>query len=125
MLLLTPNQILGINNVRVQRIVSALRSLVERFITSDSASAEYDVAPLDTAAVNRHIAYLDEVIRDYAGVVTADGYDRGLTIPAHTHLGAVVPPESLGESQSIEPTWNQPAGIIPDVPDVPSGIPSP
>ena len=124
-LLLTQNQMLSMVNVRGQRVVQALRNLAERMLSSDSAKQEYDIQLTDQEAIEAHIGYCTEVIADYIGVVSGEEFTRGLEIPAHTHLGTVVPPESMGESTSFEPSAEAHESVsVPDVSDVPSKVPA-
>lgn len=125
-LVMTPNQILSLGNVRVSRALSAFRSLCMILLMSDSAIQEYDIQVALENSVKKQFDYLGEVLADYIGVVSdSDDFDRGLYIPAHTHLGVVVPPESMGEAHTYEPSPTRPAGAIPDVADIPSSVPTP
>jgi hypothetical protein len=124
-LLVTQNQMLSMVNVRGQRVVQALRNLAERLLACDSAKQEYDVQLTDESAINEHIAYCTEVLGDYVGVVTGEGFNRGLEIPAHTHLGTVIPPESMGEATSFEPSPEAHSSVpVGDFADVPSKVPA-
>lgn len=123
-LLITPNQILSISNVRTQSALQAIRGFCERVLSSDSASQEFDIQRTDEVAIAQHITYVDTVLADYIGTVSDTEFQRGLEIPAHTHLGGVTPPESLGEAVTSEPGPNIHDGVpVPDVADVPSTVP--
>jgi hypothetical protein len=123
-LLLTQNQMLSMVNVRGQRTVQALRNLAERLVACDSAKQEFDIQATDEEAVNAHLVYCTEVLADYIGTINAGEFNRGLEIPAHTHLGTVVPPENMGEASSFEPSPEAHENIpVPDVVDVASKVP--
>jgi len=125
LLLLTQNQMLSMVNVRGQRTVQALRNLAERLLSCDSAKQEYDIQATDEKAIQYHIDYCTRVLADYVGTVTDATFTRGLEIPAHTFLGTVVPPESMGESSSFEPSAEAHENVsVPDVADVPSKVPA-
>jgi hypothetical protein len=123
-LLLTQNQMLSMVNVRGQRTVQALRNLAERLVACDSAKQEFDIQKTDEEAVEAHLVYCTEVLGDYIGTVSGEDFNRGLEIPAHTHLGTVVPPENMGEASSFEPSPEAHENIpVPDVADVASKVP--
>lgn len=124
-LLQTQNQMLSAVNVRAQRLLQALRNLAERVLSSDSAKQEFDIQTPDEAAIAYHISYCDEIVGDYVGTVSSEGFDRGLTIPAHTELGTVVPPESMAEATTFEPSPTAPSAMpVGDVADTPSSVPA-
>jgi hypothetical protein len=57
-------------------------------------------------------------------VGTGVATDTGISIPAHEHLGVVVPPLNLHEAQIFEPSPSSRGTPSKDAPDTPSTVPA-
>lgn len=126
-LAITDNEQLRTVNVKCRRAVEALATLLQKLVFSDSAKLQYGLGDQDIKHVEQHIAYVEEILADYVGTGTAkDGsFDLGMYVPAHEHLGVVVPPINLHEAQVQEPSPAAPTVPAPDAPDTPSTVPAP
>jgi hypothetical protein len=126
-LAITDNEQLRTPNVKCRRAVEVLATLLQKLVFSDSAKLQYGIGDQDIKHIEHHMAYVEEILADYVGTGAAkDGtFDLGMYVPAHEHLGVVVPPINLHEAQVQEPSPAAPVVPAPDSPDTPSTVPAP
>jgi hypothetical protein len=120
-LAITDNEQLRTVNVKCRRVISALSTLMQKVLFSDSAKLQYGIGDRDIARFEEHMTYVQELLGIYIGDGTVG--NGGIEVPAHEHLGMVVPPINMHEAQIREPSPS--ALLIPgkDVPDTPSSVP--
>lgn len=120
----TDNEILRTVNEKCQRVCYALQTLLHKMVYCDSAKLQYGIGPSDEMKLGEQMAYVEDVLVDYVGGGT-DFSDVGRNVPAFEHLGVVVPPVNLHESQVQEPSPAAPNIPSKDAPDTPSTVPAP
>jgi hypothetical protein len=123
----TDNEQLRTVNVKCRRVVSAISTLLQKIVFCDSAKLQYGIGDTDIKKIDEHASYVQEIITDYVGDGLAkDGsFNVGMYVPAHEHLGVVVPPINLHEAQVQEPSAAAPVVPSKDAPDTPSTVPAP
>lgn len=126
-LAITSNEELRTVNVKVRRLVSAISVLIHKSVYCDSAKLQFGIGPIDQRKLQEQLDYTEEVLMDYVGDgVGSDGkYNTGMDVSAFEHLGVVIPPINLHESQVQEPSPSAPSVPAPDSPDTPSTVPAP
>lgn len=120
-LAITDNEQLRTANVKCRRVITALATLMQKVLFSDSAKLQYGIGDRDIARFEEHMLYVEELLSTYIGNGTET--NTGISIPAHEHLGVVVPPLNMHEAQISEPSpgfWGTPGK---DAPDTPSTVP--
>lgn len=126
-LAITDNEQLRTVNVKCRRVVTALATLLQKIVFSDSAKLQYGLGDADIKKIQQHADYVAQVVTDYVGTgKEKDGtFDVGMIVPSHDHLGVVVPPINLHEATIQEPSPAAPTVPSPDAPDTPSTVPAP
>lgn len=126
-LAITDNEQLRTVNVKCRRVVAALSTLIQKVVFCDSAKLQYGIGSTDIEQIGEHIEYVGEVLADYIGDGSGgeDGYNVGMDVPAHEHLGTIKPPVNLHEAQVQEPSPAAPQVPTADAPDTPSSVPKP
>jgi hypothetical protein len=121
-LAITDNEQLRTVNVKCRRVITALSTLMQKVLFSDSSKLQYGIGDRDISRFEEHMGYVQELLLTYVGDGTPA--NSGLEVPAHEHLGMVVPPINLHEAQIREPSPN--SVLIPgkDVADTPSTVPA-
>jgi hypothetical protein len=120
-LAITDNEQLRTANVKCRRVITALATLMQKVLFSDSAKLQYGIGDRDIARFEEHMLYVEELLSTYIGNGTET--NTGISIPAHEHLGVVVPPLNMHEAQISEPSpgfWGTPGK---DAADTPSTVP--
>lgn len=123
-LVITDNEQLRTVNVKCRRVVSAIGTMIQKIIFSDSAKLQYGIGDRDIKKLEAHWEYVRDVVLTYVGTGVIDA-PFGLDVAAHEHLGNVVPPINLHEAQVYEPSPDSPMVPAPDVADRPSSVPAP
>ena len=127
-LCITDNEQLRTVNVKCRRVVMALATLLHKIAYCDSAKLQFGIGPRDEKVIAEQMDYVEEVLKDYVGTgaVGENGAaDTGRDVSAFPHLGVVVPPINLHETQVQEPSPAAPEVPAPDAPDTPSTVPVP
>ena len=101
-LAITDNEQLRTANVKCRRVITALSTLMQKVLFSDSAKLQYGIGDRDIARFEEHMKYVEELLLTYIG--TGIETSTGISIPAHEHLGVVIPPLSMHEAQVSEPS---------------------
>lgn len=121
-LAITDNEQLRTGNVKCRRVITAMSTLMQKVLFSDSAKLQYGIGDRDITRFEEHMAYVEELLITYVGTGVAT--DTGISIPAHEHLGVVVPPLNLHEAQIFEPSPSSRGTPSKDAPDTPSTVPA-
>jgi hypothetical protein len=121
-LAITDNEQLRTGNVKCRRVITAMSTLMQKVLFSDSAKLQYGIGDRDITRFEEHMAYVEELLVTYVGTGVAT--DTGISIPAHEHLGVVVPPLNLHEAQIFEPSPSSRGTPSKDAPDTPSTVPA-
>jgi len=126
-LAITDNEQLRTVNVKCRRVVTAISTLIQKVLFSDSAKLQYGIGDSDLKKIEQHMEYVEYLTNSYVGTgAESDGsYDVGMKVPAHEHLGVVVPPINLHEATVQEPSPSSPVTPSFDSPDTPSTVPVP
>jgi hypothetical protein len=121
-LAITDNEQLRTVNVKCRRVITAIATLLQKVLFSDSAKLQYGIGDRDIKRFEEHMLYVEELVVIYIG----DGTDKntGLSIPAHEHLGIVIPPINLHEAVISEPSPGAVGTPSQDAPDTPSTVPA-
>lgn len=124
-LALTDNEQLRTVNVKCRRVVTAISTLIQKVLFSDSAKLQYGIGDSDIKKIAEHMEYVNYLLLSYIGTgqVKDGSYDVGMVVPAHEHLGVVVPPINLHEATVQEPSPAAPRTPSYDAPDTPSTVP--
>lgn len=122
-LAITDNEQLRTVNVKCRRVISAISTMLQKIIFSDSAKLQYGIGDRDVKKFEAHMAYVAELIATYVGDGSQE--NTGIDVPAHEHLGNVIPPINLHEAQVREPSPSAASIPSPDSPDTASTVPVP
>jgi hypothetical protein len=120
-LAITDNEQLRTVNVKCRRVITALSTLMQKILFSDSAKLQYGLGDRDIKRFEEHMLYVEELLKTYIGDGTES--NTGISIPAHEHLGVVVPPINMHEAQVSEPSPGFRGTPGQDAADTPSTIP--
>jgi len=120
-LAITDNEQLRTVNVRCRRVVHAISTLIYRMVWCDSAKLQYGLGDIDIKRIEQQMAYVGELLALYIGSGTVES--MGMEVPAHEHLGNVIPPINMHETTIREPSPS--AHLFSDSPDTPSTVPPP
>ncbi len=120
-LAITDNEQLRTGNVKCRRVITALSTLMQKILFSDSAKLQYGIGDRDITRFEEHMLYVEELLLTYVGNGTE--LNTGISIPAHEHLGVVIPPINMHEAQISEPSPGSVGTPSKDYPDTPSTVP--
>ena len=120
-LAITDNEQLRTGNVKCRRVITALSTLMQKILFSDSAKLQYGIGDRDITRFEEHMLYVEELLLTYVGNGTE--LNVGISIPAHEHLGVVIPPINMHEAQIGEPSPGSVGTPSKDYPDTPSTVP--
>ena len=121
-LAITDNEQLRTGNVKCRRVITALSTLMQKILFSDSAKLQYGIGDRDITRFEEHMLYVEELLLTYVGNGTE--LNVGISIPAHEHLGVVIPPINMHEAQIGEPSPGSVGTPSKDYPDTPSTVPA-
>ena len=121
-LAITDNEQLRTGNVKCRRVITALSTLMQKILFSDSAKLQYGIGDRDITRFEEHMLYVEELLLTYIGNGTE--LNVGISIPAHEHLGVVIPPINMHEAQIGEPSPGSVGTPSKDYPDTPSTVPA-
>jgi hypothetical protein len=115
-LMLDPKGLMSISNDKQQVVAMELEHFVQVTGSVDSAQLQGNITDPDFVEIELQLKAVEDAMIIWLGK-GADGSDTGVEVPFYKHLGEIIPDVDADYAQTIEPSTENPAPRIPDVPD--------